>query len=126
MTAVRDVMRLGLVRCAPNASLRAVARLLAGYGLHSVAVLEGDEPAAPGGWAIITARDVARAAWRDPDETTARELHAGPAVTVEPEATLADAAQLMARQRATHLLVLDPASSLPVAVLSTLDIAASL
>ena len=42
--------------------------------------------------------------------------------SVEPETTLADAAGLMARRHATHLLVLDPASSLPVAVLSTLDV----
>ncbi|HEY7074169.1 MAG TPA: CBS domain-containing protein [Solirubrobacteraceae bacterium] len=119
-------MRIGLVRCAPDASLRDVARLLAGYGLHSVAVLDGDEPTAPGAWAIITARDVARAAWRDPDTTTARELHAGPAVTVAPDTALADATRLMARDRVTHLLVLDPASKLPVAVLSTLDVAARL
>lgn len=123
---VRDAMRLGLVRCAPDASLREVARMLAAYGLHSVAVLEADDPAAPDAWATITARDVARAAWRDPDTATARDLHAGPAVTVEPDAPLAEAAERMARHRAAHVLVLDPESRLPIAVLSTLDVAARL
>jgi CBS domain-containing protein len=123
---VRDAMRLGLVRCPPDTSLRGVARMLTAYGLHAVAMLEGDDPAAPGAWSVITARDVARAAWRDPDTTTARELHAGPAVTVEPDAALAEAAERMARDRATHVLVLDSETRLPIAVLSTLDISARL
>jgi CBS domain-containing protein len=113
-------MRLGLVRCPPDASLRTVARMLAGYAVHAVAVMDGDD------WSIITARDVARAAWRDPDTTCARELHAGPAVTVEPDMPLPGAAEVMARRRVTHLLVVDPETRLPLAVLSTLDIAARL
>jgi CBS domain-containing protein len=117
---VRNAMRLGLVRCPPETSLREVARMMVGYALHAVALLDGET------WALVTARDVARAAWRDADTTTARELHAGPAVTVEPDATLARAAELMARERATHLLVIDPQTGLPVAVLSTLDVVARL
>lgn len=123
---VRDAMRLGLVRCAPDLPLRGVARMMAAYRLHSVAVLEADDPTAPDAWAVITARDVARAAWRDPDTTLARDLHSGPAVTLEPDAPLAEAAERMARHRATHVLVLDPDSRLPIAVLSTLDVAARL
>jgi CBS domain-containing protein len=113
-------MRLGLVRCPPDASLRTVARMLAGYAVHAVAVMDGDE------WSIITARDVARAAWRDPDTTCAGELHAGPAVTVEPDMPLPGAAEVMSRRRVTHLLVVDPETRLPLAVLSTLDVAARL
>jgi CBS domain-containing protein len=117
---VRDAMRLGLVRCPPDASLRTVARMLASYAVHAVAVMDGDD------WSIVTARDVASAAWRDPDTTRARELHAGPAVTVEPDLPLARAAELMARDRVTHLLVVDPETRLPLAVLSTLDVAGRL
>jgi CBS domain-containing protein len=113
---VREAMRLGLVRCPPDATLRTVARMLAGYSLHTVAVADD------GHWALISARDVARAAWRDPDTTLARELHPGPAVTVAPDLPLARAAELMVRDGVTHLLVVDPATELPVAVLSTLDV----
>ena len=66
--------------------------------------------------------EAAETVWRDPDATLARELHGGPAITVAPDLPLARAGELMVREGVTHLLVADPASGLPVAVLSTLDV----
>jgi CBS domain-containing protein len=44
-------------------------------------------------------------------------------VTVEPDETLARAAQLMTEHEIAHLVVVDPSTKDPVGILSTLDVA---
>jgi CBS domain-containing protein len=46
-----------------------------------------------------------------------------PIISVEPDTPLLQAGRLMADNRASHVLVIDPASQHPVGVLSTLDVA---
>jgi CBS domain-containing protein len=117
---VLDAMRLGVVTCSPDASLREVARILATYRIHSVIVseIEGDRP-----WGIVSDIDLAGAASGDPDKVTARELAGGKLVTVGTEDSLARAAQLMAEHGVAHVVVVQPHSGQPVGVLSTLDLA---
>src|SRR5215218_4919236 len=76
---VLDAMRLGVISCSPDASLREVARVLATYRVHSVVISEtdGDRP-----WGIVTDIDLASAADKDLDKARARDIWRGELVTV--------------------------------------------
>jgi CBS domain-containing protein len=117
---VLDVMRLGVVSCPPEASLREVARILANYRIHSVVIteIEGDRP-----WGIVTDLDLAAAAGEDVDKRTARDVARGDVVTVTADEKLAAAARLMVDNETAHLVVVQPHSGQPVGVISTLDLA---
>jgi CBS domain-containing protein len=117
---VLDAMRLGVIRCSPDASLREIARVLATYRVHSVVIseAEGDRP-----WGIVTDIDLAAAAGKDLDKVTARDIWRGELVTVRADAELGHAARLMAEHHVAHLVVVQAHSHNPVGVLSTLDLA---
>jgi CBS domain-containing protein len=117
---VLDAMRLGVISCSPDASLREIARVLATYRVHSVVIseIDGDRP-----WGIVTDIDLAAAADKDIDKVTARDIWRGELVTVGADAELGHAAHLMADRRVAHLVVAQPHSGQPVGVLSTLDVA---
>jgi predicted transcriptional regulator len=118
---VLDVMRLGLISCPPDISLREVARIMATYRIHSVVVTEMPDGAPLG---VVSDIDVSAGAGT-PDahaSTVARtEL-----VTVSPDDPLARAAQMMAEHEVSHLVVVQPHSGHPVGILSALDIAGAL
>jgi CBS domain-containing protein len=117
---VGDVMRHGVISCEPDASLRAVARIMASYHVHAVVVaLAGDV------WGIVSAVDVLQLAGSDGERLTAGEIAATEYVTVGPDAPLAEAAQLMREHEVAHLIVTGAGGN-PVGVLSTLDIAGTL
>ena len=117
---VLDAMRLGVITCCPDASLREIARVLATYRVHSVVIseTEGDRP-----WGIVTDIDLAGAADKDLDKVTARDISRGRLVTVSADEDLGHAARLMAEHAVAHLVVVQPHSGQPVGVLSTLDLA---
>ncbi len=117
---VLDAMRVGVITCSPDSTLREVARVMATYRVHSVVISEtqGDRP-----WGIISDVDLAAAANNDLDKVRARDVWRGELVTVSPEDALWRAARLMAEQSVSHLVVVQPHSGQPVGVLSTLDIA---
>jgi CBS domain-containing protein len=117
---VLDVMRLGVITCQRDTSLREVARLMTTYRIHSVVVseLEGARP-----WGVVSDIDLARAAGDDLDASTAGEHARTELVTVDTDASLARAARMMAEHEVAHLLVVQPHSGDPVGVLSTLDLA---
>jgi CBS domain-containing protein len=117
---VVDAMRVGVVSCPPETSLREVARILATYRIHSlvVAELEGGRP-----WGIVSDLDVAAAAGGDVDKRTARDVARAELVTVPADEPLSRAAQLMTEHEVAHLVVVQPHSGHPVGVLSTLDLA---
>ena len=60
------------------------------------------------------------------DEQLTRTIAATPAVTVTTDDDLARAAELMDEHRASHLVVVEPRSTRPIGVLSSLDIARAL
>jgi CBS domain-containing protein len=117
---VVDVMRLGVVSCHPDTSLREIARIMATYRIHSVVVLElaGERP-----WGLVSDTDLAAVAGEDLDALTARSVARTELVTIGTEEPLIRAAQAMAEHEVAHLLVVQPHSGQPVGVLSTLDLA---
>jgi CBS domain-containing protein len=125
---VATVMRHGVIACAPDVSLRTVARAMESHGIHCVLV--AGLASAGGGerfvWAVVTDSDLVAAAAGDGGETRAADVARTEAPTIEPSAPLADAARTMAEHRVTHLVVVEPESERPVGVVSSSDIVRSL
>jgi CBS domain-containing protein len=119
---VSDVMRPGLFTCHPSTPLRTVARTMAMNHVHSVVVsrADGRRP-----WGIISDLDLVRFA-ADAGELLASEVATRDVLTVDPGTPLADAAELMAKRRQTHLVVVDEASGEPTGVVSALDLAGNI
>lgn len=123
---VSDAMHIGVVTCSPETPLSEVARIMAWKRLHSV-VVAADLDVASSIWGIVSDVDlVAAASVRDLEDQLAGGSAATPAVTVSPDETLQRAAQMMTEHGAAHLIVIDPVSTRPIGVLSTLDIASTL
>lgn len=117
--SVVDVMTRGIITCAPETSLKMVAELMATHRVHAVAV--GGIAADHLVWGVIDSLDLVRAL-RDPDALGfAEAISRQPALAIEPEAALSEAARLMDEGNVAHLVVVD--SERPVGVISTLDIA---
>jgi CBS domain-containing protein len=117
--SVADVMTPGIITCAPETPIEAVAELMATHGVHAVAV--GGIAADHLVWGIVDSLDLVRAL-RDPGvhgfaEAISREA----AHTIEPDAPLSEAVRLMDEHNLAHLVVSDRGR--PVGVVSTLDIA---
>lgn len=122
---VADAMSHGVIHCAPETPLRAVARLMATHNVHAVYVFnygdEADETVEL--WGLVSDMDVAMAACADIDLRTAGKSAVTPLVTVTSNQPLADAARLMALKGTAHLAVIDPLTHRPAGVISTLDVA---
>lgn len=117
--SVADVMTPGIITCAPHTTLEAVAELLATHRVHAVAVggVADDHLV----WGVIDALDLVRAL-RDPERhPLAESISRQPALAIEPDAPLAEAARLMDEHGVGHLVVVD--HERPIGVISTIDIA---
>jgi CBS domain-containing protein len=121
---VADAMHPGVLACDPGASLTEVARMMASYHVHCVAVLG---LAAEGGdrlvWGVLSDLDLVRAAQAGGAEPSAGEIAATEPLTVRADEALATAAQLMAEHDVHHLVVVGPEDPRPVGILSSLDVA---
>ena len=115
---VADAMRPGVISCSPDASMQDVARIMATNHVHAVIVTDvsGDAP-----WGIVTDRDVVATAHEAADRTAGSCVRPEP-VTINPGETLYAAADMMQRHGVTHLVVAHPARTMPLGVLSTLDL----
>ena len=118
--SVVDAMRIGIINCHPDTSLRDVARIMATYRIHSVVVSEMEGGNAIG---VISDVDLAAAAVQDSRPGTAAELARAEPVSVAADDSLSRAAQLMSEHEVSHLVVVQPHSGHPVGVLSALDLA---
>jgi CBS domain-containing protein len=122
---VADAMTTGVISCPMEASLRAVARLMAHHRVHAVYVFdyghEDDETAAL--WGLVSDLDLVAAARGDFAAGCAGRSSVTPLVTVTSDDSLDHAAQLMVENEVSHLAVIDPENKRPVGVLSTLDLA---
>ena len=123
---VGDAMNPGLVRCAPDDSLRSVAALMSDERVHCVVVI--DDPSDKHSlWGIVSDVDlIAAATVRSLDEQRAMGTAIKPAVTIGPHASLAHAARQMTKHGVSHLVVVDPVRDRPLGVISTLDLARAL
>ena len=125
--SVVDVMRPGVMSCAPDAPLIAVAQTMATHHVHSV-VVGGMTRDDAGGehlvWGLVSDMDVVRAAPSGVEGRTAAEAARTEVVTVEASTPLAEAARLMDQHGTAHLLVVSGGH--PTGIVSSLDIAAAL
>jgi CBS domain-containing protein len=121
---VGEVMRLGVVTCAPDTPLSEVARLMGAYRIHCVVVsgLTEDVHGTRLVWGVVSDLDLARALASD-EEATAGQVAATEPVTASPYDTLADVAQVMAEHEIAHLVVIDGVDAEPMGMISTLDLA---
>jgi CBS domain-containing protein len=116
-------MHAGVITCSPDATLRAVAGILAAHRIHAVVVASQDESAPV---AVVTDRDVVFAhSRRQLDSVTARDAATEATITVRADAELEHAAELMAHFGTSHVIVTEGGSGKPVGVLSSLDVAAA-
>jgi CBS domain-containing protein len=124
---VAAAMHRGVMACDPDATLHDVAAMLTTHHVHCIAVMGVSRE--PGGetlmWHIISDVDVIAAGLHG-ESQAARTLGGRPINGVEPAMPLAEAAELMLRERTSHLVVVDPQTQHPVGVLSTLDVVAAL
>ena len=126
---VSEAMHLGLISCTFESSLRTAARLMATHRVHAMLVTVHGVDKLPddGPWGIATDTDLLRAAeTADLDTESVRAIATTPPHTVAADEQLAAAAQLMAKQNVSHVVVLEPRASRPIGVLSTLDVARAL
>jgi CBS domain-containing protein len=119
---VADAMHWGLVHCAPDATLRDVARLMADAVVHCVVVI--DAPADHAAlWGVVSDLDlVAAATVRPLDDQRAGGTAMTPAITAFPHESLESAAQRMTAHGVSHLVVVDDLRRRPLGVMSTLDL----
>lgn len=120
---VVDAMRMGVVSCSPETSLREAARMMATYRVHCLVV---GEPWANAPIAVVSDLDLAAGAGSDADTRSVREVAATEPLTVAGNEKLSRAAQMMAEHGVAHLIVVAPKTGHPVGVLSTLDVAEAL
>lgn len=121
---VIDAMHPGMVSCAPETPLTAVARMMATYRVHAIFVhAHGEDLPSGGAWAVVTDVDLVRAALDAELDTTAGRVGAAPVIAVTTTEPLDHAMQLMVEHEVTHAVVVEGHSGRPVGVLSTLDVA---
>jgi CBS domain-containing protein len=121
---VGEVMRLGVVTCAPDTPLSEVARLMSAYRIHCVVVsaISEDTHGTRLVWGVVSDLDLARAVAAGQD-ATAGQVAATEPVTISPYDSLADVARVMADHEVSHLVVVDAKAPEPLGVISTLDLA---
>ena len=121
---VGEVMRLGVVTCAPDTPLTEVARLMSAYRIHCVVVggLSEDIHGTRLVWGVVSDLDLARAVAAG-QEATAAQVAATEPVTASPFDTLADVARVMSDHEVAHLVVVDGQGAAPMGMISTLDLA---
>ena len=119
---VAGAMHRGVISCAPESGLAAVAAAMAANVVHAVVLL------APGcdRAVAVSDLDVIRAALRGDAGATAAEIGRESMATVVSSAPLEEAVALMARREDAHLLVSEPGAEWPVGVLSSFDVMAAL
>ena len=125
--SVADVMRPGIMSCAPDAPLVTVAQTMATHHVHCVVVAgitkddAGDDHFV---WGLVSDMDVVRAGESGIEGRTAADAARTEVVTVDATTSLAEAAALMDEHDTAHLIV--TSAGRPASVISSLDIAGAL
>jgi CBS domain-containing protein len=115
---VGEMMTPGILTCTPGTALSAVAQMMAVHRVHAIVVFGRHESMLP--WGVISDLDLVGAI---DSGANAGAIAASPVITVTPDDTVLHAAHLMSEHSTAHLIVVaDPASPLPIGVISSLDI----
>ncbi|MBS7647918.1 MAG: CBS domain-containing protein [Candidatus Bathyarchaeia archaeon] len=100
---VRDVMSKDVRVVRPDSSVKEVVATINKFDIGSVVVVQGDRPVG-----IITKRDILKRVVEPclaPETLTARQIMTSPVVTINENASINEAAKLMAKKRIKRLLV---------------------
>ncbi|MEM1551697.1 MAG: CBS domain-containing protein [Candidatus Bathyarchaeia archaeon] len=100
---VRDVMSKNVRVVRPDSSVKEVVATMNKFDIGSVVVVQGDRPVG-----IITERDILRRIVEPclaPETLTARQIMTSPVVTIDENASINEAAKLMAKKGIKRLLV---------------------
>jgi CBS domain-containing protein len=105
VTRIREVMTDQVETCEPRTTVLEAARIMAKSDVGPIPVVENGRPVG-----LVTDRDIvvrAVADGRDPQMTTVGEIASTDLVTVEPEQSLEEALELMARRQLRRLPVVE-------------------
>src|SRR3954454_13034908 len=113
--SVGEVMRQGVIGCAPDTPVPEVARLMGDHRIHCVIVagLRVDGHGSRLVWGVVSDLDLARAAATG-DELTAAQVAATEPLTASRSDTLAEVAGVMADHDVAHLVVIDDREAEPI------------
>lgn len=100
---VRDVMAKDVRVVRPDTSVKEVVAVMNKFDIGSIVVVQGERPVG-----IITERDILKRIVEpclDPETVTARQIMTSPVVTIDENASINEAAKLMAKKGIKRLLV---------------------
>lgn len=100
---VRDVMSKDVRVVRPDSSVKEVVATMNKFDIGSIVVVQGERPVG-----IITERDILRRIVEPclaPETLTARQIMTSPVITIDENASINEAAKLMAKKRIKRLLV---------------------
>lgn len=122
--AVKEIMSTRLETIDITKNAQEAAKKMNDKGISSVLVVEGDNKSKePIG--IVTERDLVIrvcAAGTNSKDVGIREIMSSPIVTVEPDAMVETAAELMLSNKVRHLLVIDEQTRKPVGIIAPSDL----
>ena len=120
---VADVMSHGLVACRTATTVRQVARVMTARHVRALVIV--GEDGRPLG--VVTGTDLLPLVDSDAGERLVEELMHAP-ITIGPEASLREAADLMLEHAIHRLVVVDPRApeSVPLGIIATTDIVAEM
>ena len=118
-TTVAEAMTGGVISCAADATVADVARLMAAYRVHAVAVCRTDGEAQI--WAFVSDAEILAAVGIAAfEDLTAGAIAGTEPLTVDAGDTLAAAAGLLSEHQCSHAVVMRDGA--PAGVVSSLDI----
>lgn len=115
---VRDIYHKGVIFCKPSTPLEEVVRVMADTDIHAIIVAEG-EGSVPLG--VVSHVDVLAHYGEDLTKLTAEEVMTRGPITINENATVAEAAKKLLDSKIRRLLVVDD-NGTPLGILSTTDI----
>ncbi len=122
--AIKEIMSTHLETIDVKENAQEAARKMNGKRISSVLVVDKhNKSEQPIG--IVTERDLVKrvcALGISSKEVSVREIMSSPIVTVEPEATVETAADLMLTNKVRHLLVTDEETGRPVGIIAPSDL----
>lgn len=105
MLSVNDVMAKKIITTRPHATIREAINIMESNDIGSLIVMEGERPVG-----IVTERDIVRRVAGpciDPRTIRVQDIMSSPLLTVKNDASLEEAASLMARKRVKKLGVVE-------------------
>jgi CBS domain-containing protein len=125
--SVRDVMRKGVVSCAPQMTLRDAAKLMTQANVRALVVMNSD----CGLTGIVSTSDLVNATLDKsflPENVTVKDVMTPSVLTVTPDESVSVAAKLMIDRHVHRLVVVEnkEENCMPIGILSMGDIVRSI